>query len=99
MSICRRCAEAGFPNEKISFINSGKKRPDGKVFWDLLNEDYSLHIHKSPTEKFPQIENDKPPARPTMSMSVESEKLELTQEEISKLKKFLAMLDLVVVSK
>lgn len=63
LSQCRICSEAGFPGQMISFINSGQKKADGKILWNLLNEDFSFHSHR----KFQSIENDmgKPPARPS----------------------------------
>lgn len=46
MTECNRCKDAGFPGTLIFFVNSGQKKADGKIKWDIFSEDYSIHQHK-----------------------------------------------------
>ena len=47
MQECRRCKEAGFPNQLIGFEKIGEDPITGKVKWKLVNEDGQQHEHKS----------------------------------------------------
>jgi hypothetical protein len=47
MQECRRCKEAGFPNQLIGFEKIGEDPSTGKVRWKLVNEDGQQHEHKS----------------------------------------------------
>lgn len=43
---CNRCKNAGHPNQIIGFKKSNKISENGKVLWDLVNQDGSDHMHK-----------------------------------------------------
>ncbi len=47
MQECRRCKDAGFPNQLIGFEKMGEDPITGKVRWKLVNEDGQQHEHKS----------------------------------------------------
>jgi hypothetical protein len=47
MQECRRCKEAGFPNQLIGFEKIGEDPITGKVRWKLVNEDGQQHEHKN----------------------------------------------------
>jgi hypothetical protein len=47
MQECRRCKDAGFPNQLIGFEKIGEDPTTGKVRWKLVNEDGQQHEHKS----------------------------------------------------
>ena len=57
MQECRRCKEAGFPNQLIGFEKIGEDPTTGKVKWKLVNEDAQQHEHKSNNQL---QHNDKP---------------------------------------
>ena len=44
---CRRCKDAGFPNQLIGFEKIGEDPITGKVRWKLVNEDGQQHMHKN----------------------------------------------------
>jgi hypothetical protein len=54
MQECRRCKDAGFPNQLIGFEKVGEDSITGKIRWKLVNEDGQQHEHKS------NQNNDKP---------------------------------------
>jgi hypothetical protein len=58
MQECRRCKDAGFPNQLIGFEKIGEDPTTGKVRWKLVNEDGQQHEHKSNNQL--QQNNDKP---------------------------------------
>jgi len=47
MQECRRCKEAGFPNQLIGFEKIGEDTITGKIRWKLVNEDGEQHEHKN----------------------------------------------------
>ncbi|MFL6316305.1 MAG: hypothetical protein ACJ73C_06140 [Nitrososphaeraceae archaeon] len=47
MQECRRCKDAGFPNQLIGFEKIGEDPITGKTRWKLVNEDGQQHEHKS----------------------------------------------------
>jgi hypothetical protein len=47
MQECRRCKEAGFPNQLIGFEKVGEDPKSGKINWKLINEDGEDHRHRS----------------------------------------------------
>ena len=47
MQECRRCKDAGFPNQPIGFEKIGEDPITGKIIWKLVNEDGRQHEHKS----------------------------------------------------
>jgi hypothetical protein len=47
MQECRRCKDAGFPNQLIGFEKIGEDPITGKVRWKLVNEDGQQHEHKN----------------------------------------------------
>ena len=47
MQECRRCKDAGFPNQLIGFEKIGEDPMTGKIRWKLVNEDGQQHEHKS----------------------------------------------------
>jgi len=47
MQECRRCKDAGFPNQLIGFEKIGEDPVTGKVRWKLVNEDGQQHVHKN----------------------------------------------------
>ena len=47
MQECRRCKEAGFPNQLIRFEKVGEDPTSGKINWKLINEDGEDHRHRS----------------------------------------------------
>lgn len=47
MQECRRCKEAGFPNQLIGFEKVGEDPTTGKINWKLINEDRKDHRHRS----------------------------------------------------
>jgi len=47
MQECRRCKDAGFPNQLIGFEKIGEDHITGKVRWKLVNEDGQQHMHKN----------------------------------------------------
>jgi hypothetical protein len=47
MQECRRCKEAGFPNQLIGFEKVGEDPTSGKINWKLINEDGEDHRHRS----------------------------------------------------
>ena len=47
MQECRRCKDAGFPNQPIGFEKIGEDPMSGKVKWKLVNESGQQHEHKS----------------------------------------------------
>jgi hypothetical protein len=47
MQECRRCKDAGFPNQMIGFEKLGEDPMTGKVKWKLVNEHGQQHEHKS----------------------------------------------------
>jgi hypothetical protein len=47
MQECRRCKDAGFPNQLIGFEKIGEDPSTGKIIWKLVNEDGQQHEHKS----------------------------------------------------
>ena len=47
MQECRRCKDAGFPNQLIGFEKIGEDPSTGKAIWKLVNEDGQQHEHKS----------------------------------------------------
>jgi hypothetical protein len=57
MQECRRCKDAGFPNQLIGFEKIGEDPITGKVRWKLVNEDGQQHEHKGNSQ---QQNNDKP---------------------------------------
>jgi hypothetical protein len=59
MQECRRCKEAGFPNQLIGFEKIGDDPSStGKVKWKLVNGDGQQHIHKTNIQQ--QQNYDKP---------------------------------------
>ena len=58
MQECRRCKDAGFPNQMIGFEKIGEDPTTGKIIWKLVNEDRQQHEHKSNNQQ----NYDKPPA-------------------------------------
>jgi hypothetical protein len=59
MQECRRCKDAGFPNQLIGFEKIGEDPMTGKVKWKLVNEDGQQHEHKSNIQQQQQY-YDKP---------------------------------------
>ena len=59
MQECRRCKDAGFPNQLIGFEKIGEDPITGKVKWKLVNEDGQQHEHKSNNQQ-QQQNYDKP---------------------------------------
>jgi hypothetical protein len=59
MQECRRCKDAGFPNQLIGFEKVGEDPITGKVRWKLVNEDGQQHEHKSNNQQ-QQQNYDKP---------------------------------------
>ncbi len=59
MQECRRCKDAGFPNQLIGFEKIGEDPITGKVRWKLVNEDGKQHEHKSNNQQ-QQQNYDKP---------------------------------------
>jgi hypothetical protein len=57
MQECRRCKDAGFPNQLIGFEKIGEDPSTGKVRWKLVNEDGQQHEHKGNNQL---QHNDKP---------------------------------------
>ena len=47
MQECRRCKEAGFPNQLIGFEKVGEDPATGKINWKLIDEDGEDHRHRS----------------------------------------------------
>ena len=47
MQECRRCKEAGFPNQLIGFEKVGEDTITGKIRWKLVNENGQQHEHKN----------------------------------------------------
>jgi hypothetical protein len=47
MQECRKCKDAGFPNQLIGFEKIGEDPVTGKVKWKLVNEDGQQHEHKN----------------------------------------------------
>jgi hypothetical protein len=47
MQECRRCKEAGFPNQLIGFAKVGEDPATGKINWKLIDEDGEDHRHRS----------------------------------------------------
>jgi hypothetical protein len=47
MQECRRCKDAGFPNQLIGFEKIGEDPMTGRIKWKLVNEDGQQHEHKS----------------------------------------------------
>lgn len=58
MQECRRCKDAGFPNQLIGFEKMGEDAATGKIIWKLVNEDGQQHEHKSNNQQ--QQNYDKP---------------------------------------
>jgi hypothetical protein len=58
MQECRRCKDAGFPNQLIGFEKIGEDPSTGKVRWKLVKEDGQQHEHKGNNQQ--QQNNDKP---------------------------------------
>ena len=58
MQECRRCKDAGFPNQLIGFEKIGEDPITGKVRWKLVNEDGQQHMHKNNVQQ--QQYYDKP---------------------------------------
>jgi len=58
MQECRRCKDAGFPNQLIGFEKLGDDPSTGKVKWKLVNGDGQQHIHKTNIQQ--QQNYDKP---------------------------------------
>ena len=52
MQECRRCKDAGFPNQPIGFEKIGEDPSTGKVRWKLVNEDGQQHVHKSNNQNY-----------------------------------------------
>jgi hypothetical protein len=52
MQECRRCKEAGFPNQLIGFEKIGEDTIAGKIRWKLVNEDGQQHEHKNNQPNF-----------------------------------------------
>ncbi|HJT47999.1 MAG TPA: hypothetical protein VJ729_07425 [Nitrososphaeraceae archaeon] len=52
MQECRRCKEAGFPNQLIGFEKIGEDTITGKIRWKLVNEDGQQHEHKNNQPNF-----------------------------------------------
>jgi len=46
MQECNKCRNAGFPEQMISFEETGQDAYSGKVMWRLLDEDGQIHIHR-----------------------------------------------------
>jgi hypothetical protein len=61
MQECRRCKDAGFPNQLIGFERIGEDTITGKVRWKLVNEDGQQHEHKSNNQQ-QQQNYDKSPS-------------------------------------
>ena len=59
MQECRRCKDAGFPNQLIGFEKIGEDPSTGKIVWKLVNEDGQQHEHKSNNQQLQQ-NYDKP---------------------------------------
>jgi hypothetical protein len=47
MQECRRCKDAGFPNQLIGFEKLGEDPITGKIKWKLVSENGQQHEHKS----------------------------------------------------
>jgi hypothetical protein len=47
MQECRRCKDAGFPNQLIGFEKIGEDPITGKTRWKLVSENGQHHEHKS----------------------------------------------------
>src|SRR5512133_590786 len=47
MQECRRCKDAGFPNQMIGFEKVGEDPITGKIRWKLVSENGQQHEHKS----------------------------------------------------
>ena len=60
MQECRRCKEAGFPNQLIGFEKIGEDPSTGKIIWKLVNEDGRQHEHKSNNQQQLQQNYDRP---------------------------------------
>src|ERR687887_2176113 len=58
MQECRRCKDAGFPNQLIGFEKVGEDPITGKIRWKLVSENGQQHEHKSNQQQ----NYDKPPA-------------------------------------
>jgi hypothetical protein len=52
MQECRRCKDAGFPNQIIGFEKVGEDSVTGKVRWKLVNENGQQHEHKSNQQNY-----------------------------------------------
>jgi hypothetical protein len=52
MQECRRCKDAGFPNQLIDFEKLGEDPITGKIKWKLVNEDGQQHEHKSNQQNY-----------------------------------------------
>jgi hypothetical protein len=52
MQECRRCKDAGFPNQLIGFEKIGEDPVTGKARWKLVNEDGQQHEHKSNQQNY-----------------------------------------------
>lgn len=46
MQECRRCKEAGFPAQLISFEKLGEDPATGKTKWKLVDENGAEHVHR-----------------------------------------------------
>jgi hypothetical protein len=61
MQECRRCKEAGFPNQLIGFEKMGEDPLTGKIRWKLINGNGEEHKHKNDNqESSPLPQNEKP---------------------------------------
>jgi hypothetical protein len=72
MQECRRCKEAGFPNQLIGFEKVGEDPTSGKINWKLINEDGGDHRHRSnnySTEYYQQQEQNQRPVFKTRRLA------------------------------
>ena len=62
MQECRRCKDAGFPNQLIGFEKIGEDPVTGKIIWKLINENGEQHKHKSnnQVDSSSLLRNEKP---------------------------------------
>ena len=62
MQECRRCKDAGFPNQLIGFEKVGEDSVTGKIIWKLINENGEQHKHKSnnQVDSSSLLRNEKP---------------------------------------
>src|SRR5438093_10008007 len=78
---CNTCKAHGHPSTMISFQKTDRKKPDGKVFWDLINADSSPHVHKSTQTEI--VKTEKPTPRPSENISNGQDKLVIALENIA----------------